>query len=115
MSRKQYEHVECIFANSRRREEELDIWDRTLTCGHVVEQSVHDTNQHPSFSTAWCPECEMTRGVVTSTKTVEAAARMAEAKRRRDDQVVRAERELKVAGKTACEARKRLADRRSHP
>jgi len=39
----------------------------------------------------------MTRGVVTAVKTVEAAARMAEAKRKRDDQVARVERELKKA------------------
>jgi glutaredoxin len=110
ISREQYEHIERIFANNPRREEELDTWERTLTCGHVVEQSVHHTNQHPSFSTAWCPHCEMTRGVVTSTKTVEAAARMAEVKRKREDKVARAERELKKAEKAAAEARKKLAE-----
>lgn len=109
ISREQYEQIQRIFANSPRREEELDIWERTLTCGHVVQQSVHHTNQYPSFSTAWCSDCETTRGVVTSTKTVEAATRMAEAKRKRDDEVVRAERELKKAERIAREARARLA------
>jgi hypothetical protein len=85
MSPEQYEHISRIFTSSSRRDEGLDIWERTLTCGHVVEQTVHHTNQHPGRSTAWCPDCEMTRGVVTSVKTVEAAARMAEAKRKRDD------------------------------
>lgn len=109
ISREQYEYIQRIFANSPRREEELDVWERTLTCGHVVQQSVHHTNQHPSFSTAWCSSCEMTRGVVTSTKTVEAATRMADAKRKRDDELFRAERELKKAEKIAREARARLA------
>lgn len=86
---------------SERREEELDIWARTLTCGHKVEQSVHHTNREPSFSTQWCPECEITRGVVTSEKVVEAAARMVEANRRRDEKIARAEREVKKAKKAA--------------
>lgn len=85
MSPEQYENISKILLGSPRREEELDIWERTLTCGHLVEQSVHHTNQLPSFSAAWCPECELTRGVVSLRKTVEAAARMAEAKRKRDD------------------------------
>lgn len=101
MSREQHEHIKRIFANSPRREEQLDIWERTLTCDHIAKQSVHHTNQHPSFSTAWYPECEMTRGVVTSTKTVGAAARMAEARRKSEDRVARAERELKKAEKAA--------------
>ena len=93
-----------------RREEELDIWERTLTCGHTVQQSVHHTNREPSFSTQWCPECELTRGVVESEKIVEAAARMAEAKRKQADEVARAERELKKAEKAATDARKKLSE-----
>lgn len=73
-----------------------------------MEQGVHHTNQHPSFSTAWCPGCEMTRGVVSSVKTVEAAARMAEARRKRDDAVARAERALKKAEMAATDARNKL-------
>lgn len=81
----QLEHIQRFFARSpERREEELDIWARTLTCGHVVEQSVHHTNRGPSFSTQWCPDCSITRGVVSSEKVVEAGTRMKEAKRKRD-------------------------------
>ncbi|MGU3426506.1 hypothetical protein ACLBWV_16410 [Microbacterium paraoxydans] len=115
MSPEQYENISKILLSSPRREEELDIWERTLTCGHVVEQRVHHTNQRPSFSTARCPECELTRGVVSSAKTVEAAARMAEAKRKLDEQVTRAERELKKAEKVAAEAREKLAKLKSSP
>jgi hypothetical protein len=114
MSREQSEHIGRLFASfPERREEELNIWERILTCGHKVQQSVHHTNQSPSFSTARCPECEMTRGVVSSQKIVGAAARMAEAMRKRDDHVARAERELKKAEKAATEARKKLAEARA--
>lgn len=77
MSLQQNEKVSRILLNNPRREEELDLWERTLTCRHVVEQSVHHSKQRPSFSTAWCPDREMTRGIVSSVKTVEAATRMA--------------------------------------
>ncbi|MBK4347672.1 hypothetical protein [Lacisediminihabitans changchengi] len=111
MSREQSEHIGRLLASfPERREEELDIWERILTCGHKVEQSVHHTNQSPSFSTARCPGCEMTRGVVNSVKIVEAAARMAEVMRKRDDRVARAERELKKAEKAVAEAREKLAE-----
>lgn len=39
---------------------------------------------------------------------------MAEAKRKRDDQVARAERELKKAEKAASEARRKLAELKSN-
>lgn len=52
----------------------------------------------------------MTRGVVSSHKTVEAAERMAEAMRKRDDRVANAKRDLKKADKAATEARKNLAE-----
>lgn len=110
MSPEQYESIQRILSGSVRREEELDIWERTLTCGHTVQQSVHHTNREPSFSTQWCPECELTRGVVESEKIVEAAARMAEAKRKQADEVARAERELKKAEKAATDARKKLSE-----
>tara|TARA_R110002124_G_scaffold65042_9_gene178099 strand:+ start:619 stop:1329 length:711 start_codon:yes stop_codon:yes gene_type:complete len=111
ISREQAESIHRILATvSERREEELEIWARTLTCGHRVEQRVHHTNREPSLSTQWCPECQITRGVVTSEKVAEAAERMAKANRRRDDKIARAERELKKAEKAAADARKKLAD-----
>lgn len=110
MSREQAERIQRIFATvSERREGEMDIWARSLTCGHVVEQSVHHTNREPGFSTQWCPECGLTRGVVESEKVVETAAQTAEANRRRDDKISQAERELKKAEKVAAGARKKLA------
>jgi hypothetical protein len=111
MSREQAERIQRIFATvSERREEELDVGARTLTCGHNVEQSVHHTNPEPSFSTQWCPECENVRGVGSSDKVVEAAARMTEANRRRDDKIASAESAVKKAEKAAAAARKKLAE-----
>lgn len=75
----------------------------------MVEQSVHHTNREPSFSTKWCPDCEINRGVVSSEKVVEAAARMA-ADRRRNEKIARAEREVRKAEKAAADARKKLAE-----
>lgn len=95
------------------REEELDVWQRTLTCGHSVEQSVHHTNREPSFSTARCSQCGVTRGVVRSVKTVEATTHMAEPTRRRDDELKRAERAAAKADKAAREAKRRLAELRA--
>jgi len=111
ISREQAESIQCILGTvSERPEEELDIWARSLTCGHLVEQSVHHTNPKPSFSTQWCQEHEITRGVVSSEKVVEAAARTTEANCRRDDKTARAEREVKKAEKEAADARKKLVE-----
>jgi hypothetical protein len=110
ISREQAESIQRVFATvSERREEELDIWVRTLTCEHKVELSVHHTNREPSISTQWCPTCEITRGVLMSEKAVESAARIAEANRGRDDKIERAERELTRAEKVAAGDRKKLA------
>lgn len=113
MPPEQYEDITRILLSSPRREEELDLCERTLTCGHDIEQNVHHSNQRLSFSTAWCADCEMARGVVSSVRTVEAAGRMAEARRKRDDAVERAERELKKAEKAATGARKKLNELRA--
>jgi hypothetical protein len=109
MSPEQNESIHRILAGWVRREEELDIWMLTLTCGHKVEQSVHSSNREPSFATMACTKCDITRGVVSFEKIVEAVARKAEAKRKRDDGIVRAEHDLKKAEQAAAEARHRLA------
>lgn len=98
-----------------RREEELDIWERTLTCGHRVEQSVHHSHDHPSFSTERCPECGVTRGVVTSEKIVTAESRKVAAQRLRADEVARAERDVAKAEKAARDARRKLDELRAKP
>ncbi|WP_416442563.1 hypothetical protein AB3K78_09115 [Leucobacter sp. HNU] len=107
------ERVRRILASANPREEELDIWERTLTCGHLVQQSVHHTNSGPSFSTQRCDECGITRGVVSSVKIVEASERKKQAERERENQIVRAEGDLAKAEKAAKEARRKLDALRS--
>lgn len=41
------ENIQRILTRRPRREEEFDAWERTLTCGHIVKQIMHHTNQHP--------------------------------------------------------------------
>lgn len=93
LSPAQSERISRLLASfPERREEELDIWKRTLTCGHIAEQKVHRTNRAPSFSTQWCSECEITRGVMTSEKIMDASVRKTDIERNRNDAVAHAER-----------------------
>jgi hypothetical protein len=108
MSESQAEAIARILRSAKPRHEDLDVWERTLTCGHRVQQSVHHTNSRPSFSTQRCDECGMTRGVVSSEKIVEAAARQRAAAQRRDEQLERAEQDLAKAEKAANEARRKV-------
>lgn len=114
LSQEQVEHLGRLLAGvPEHHEDELDTWQRILTCGHRVERQVHHTNQSPSFSTEWCPACEQTRGVVTSEQTIEAGARAAESTRKRDEEIARAERDVARAEKVTVEARKKLAELRA--
>lgn len=77
MSREQSEHVGRLLATfTERNEEELDIWEHILTCGHKGDQSVHHTNHPPNFSTVRRPECEMTRGLINGRMTIRVGARV---------------------------------------
>lgn len=102
------EEVRRILMSSTQGEEELDIWETVLTCGHTMQQSVHYTNSRLSFSTERCRECGITRGVVSSVKVIEAADRKNEAERQRGERIARAERELAKAEKAAKAARLKL-------
>lgn len=104
----QLEHVEGILRRSRPSVEQLDEWERLLTCGHQVQQQTHYTSSRPSFSTHRCLKCDELRGVVSSKKIIEAGARKEEAERRRADALARAERKLEKAEKAASDARREL-------
>lgn len=108
-SESQLEAIAKVFRGYVRREEELDVWALDLTCGHRVEHSVHYTQRYWVGSTAHCPECGSTRGVVTSERIVEAADRKKEIKRKRATEVEKAERDVAKAEKAAAAARERLA------
>lgn len=50
LSDPQLENITRISTNFKARHEGRGIWERTLTCGHRVQQSVHHTNSTPSFN-----------------------------------------------------------------
>lgn len=91
-----------------RREDDLVVWARTLTCGHSVEVSVHHSHSGPSVSTERCPECALTRGVVSSEKVTTATSRGADARHQRAEEGAQAEREVAKAEKVARGAKRKL-------
>ena len=98
-----------------RREEELDVWTLVLTCGHRIERTMHYTNRQWATSTVPCPGCNVTRGVVTSERIVDAEGRADEARRKHQAAVARARREVKKAEATAEAARQKLAKLEEQP
>jgi len=109
LSESQIETISRIFQSHKVREEELDVWSLALTCGHRAERSVHHTQHYWVGSTTHCPECGVTRGVVTSERILEAAQRKAELQRKTATELRRAERELAKAEKAAAAARSKVA------
>lgn len=108
LAQSQIEDLVHILKSSKPRDEDLDTWVRELTCGHQVEQRVHHTNQHPSFATEPCPECGITRGVVSSTKIKDGAAVKQEMERKHRERVAKAERAVTKAEREAQAARDHL-------
>ncbi|HEX4402818.1 MAG TPA: hypothetical protein VHZ98_15970 [Galbitalea sp.] len=109
LSASQMENISRILKGVTRREEELDVWALSLTCGHRVEREVHHTNRYLAGSTAHCADCGVTRGIVTSERIVEAADRQAEAKRKRETEVRHAEKDVAKAEAAVAEAKRKLA------
>lgn len=109
LSPSQIENISRILNSATRRETELDVWALTLTCGHRAERSVHHTQRSWVGSTTTCPECVVTRGILTSERIVEAADRQAEAKRKHESELRRAEKDVAKAEATAAAARRKLA------
>lgn len=83
----------------------------SIPCGHRAEHEVHHTQRYRVGSTMRC--CGVTRAVVTSERIGEATARMAEAKRKWQSAVQRAEKEAKKAEAAVRAARQRLALRQT--
>ncbi|WP_316739064.1 hypothetical protein [Streptomyces sp. MK7] len=69
LSAKQIEGIAKIFASMPSREErkkDLDTWDLTLRCEHVVPYIQHRDNAYVSARVVDCPDCGERRGVVSS-------------------------------------------------
>lgn len=110
LSASQVETVSRILDGHVRREEELDVWAASLTCGHQVQREVHYTNRNWCGSTLPCLECGVTRGVMKSERIVEAADRKKEIERKRATEVANAEKELRKAETVVLEAKRKLAE-----
>ncbi|MBQ0852898.1 hypothetical protein J8N05_32530 [Streptomyces sp. BH-SS-21] len=100
---KQVEKLARLFASGPSREErkkDLDSWDLTLRCDHVVACIQHRENTHVSTRVVECPECGERRGVVSSERAGPAY---------RDDETIReraaASRERLAQELTAAEAK----------
>jgi hypothetical protein len=68
LSPKQVESIARIFASVSRQErkKDLDTWDLTLRCGHVVPYIQHRDNAYVSAHVVDCQDCGERRGVVSS-------------------------------------------------
>jgi hypothetical protein len=67
LSDRQAEQVTQILSSARVRTEDLDAWDLTLTCDHVVRLTQHrDNGDRCGTAVNDCPACGMRRGVVTA-------------------------------------------------
>lgn len=91
------------------RDRELDTWALLLTCDHRLERTQHHTNSYWSASTVHCPDCDVTRGIVTTERITDAEARSRVAEDRRKAAVDRARRAVSKAEQQAEAARQKLA------
>ncbi len=70
MSALQIEKLGQIFssarAHARVRTEDLDAWDLTLTCDHVVRCTQHRDHDRYGIAVTDCPTCGRRHGVVTA-------------------------------------------------
>ena len=66
LSARQIEKLEQIFSSPRVRAEDLDAWDLSLTCDHVVRREQHRDHKHYGLAVIDCPTCARRRGVVTA-------------------------------------------------
>jgi primosomal protein N'' len=69
LSDRQVEHVARILSSARVRTEDLDAWDLTLTCDHVVRSTQHrDYGDRYAATVLNCPTCARRRGIVTAAR-----------------------------------------------
>jgi hypothetical protein len=66
MSDRQIGQISQILASAQVRKEDLDDWDLTLTCDHIVRRTQHRDHDQYTMRVADCPACGTRRGVVTA-------------------------------------------------
>jgi Skp family chaperone for outer membrane proteins len=87
---------------------QLDTWRLTLTCDHVIDKTQHHTNTYWSASTVCCPQCQETRGIVTSEKLPASSLRRAAESTRLATELEATRRELAKHQKKVEAAQRRL-------
>lgn len=71
MSDKQWKTISRILgsgSNDPDRWKQLDAWDLTLTCDHIVRKTAHRSNYRYCASVIECPDCGQNRGIVEQTR-----------------------------------------------
>jgi hypothetical protein len=66
LSEGQIEDLRQIFSAFKTDNKDLDDWDLTLTCDHVVRYTQHRDHDRCSARVAYCPACGLRRGIVDS-------------------------------------------------
>lgn len=69
LSDRQVEQVAKILSCARAHTQDLNAWNLTLTCGHVVRRTQHHDHDRYAIRVTDCPDCGGSRGVVTSERT----------------------------------------------
>ena len=87
---------------------EFDTWRLVLTCDHVIDKTQHRTNVSWSASTASCPQCQKTRGIITAEKQPASTVRRAAENTRLAAELETARRELAKHQKKVDAAQRRL-------
>ncbi|MFP3964145.1 hypothetical protein SMC26_17625 [Actinomadura fulvescens] len=64
MSERQVEKLSALLVSIKTENRDLDDWDLTLTCDHVVRCTQHRDHDHYSRRVVDCPTCATRRGVV---------------------------------------------------
>jgi hypothetical protein len=64
MSKRQIDEVRRLLSSGKADKKDLDDWDLTLTCDHVVRRSQHRDHEGCTTRVAGCPACGLHRGVV---------------------------------------------------
>lgn len=64
LSDRQIEQIAQILSSARVRTQDLDAWDLTLTCEHVVRRTQHRDHDRYTPAVTDCPACGTRRGVV---------------------------------------------------
>lgn len=108
LSEEQISAIRDIFARNRPDPAELDTWQLTLTCDHVIEKVQHCSNTYWSSTVADCPDCQQKRGIVSTEKLPSGSARRDAEERRVADELVKARAEHERLQKRADSARRRM-------